>query len=171
MFLKVTQFNSDMKRSVKLGFSFGLTSGVITTLGLITGLESSTNSKLAVIGGIITIAIADACSDALGVHVSEESENKHSARQIWFSTISTFLSKFVVALTFIVPMLLFNLQKAVILSAAWGLLILGALSYHIAKSGNEKPIKVISEHIGIALIVIIATHYLGHFIYLMFGGI
>ena len=47
-----------MKRSVKAGFSFGLTSGVITTLGLMVGLHSSTHSKLVVIGGILTIAIA-----------------------------------------------------------------------------------------------------------------
>ena len=54
--------------------SFGLTSGIITTLGLIVGLHSGTHSKLAVIGGILTIAMADAFSDALGIHVSEESE-------------------------------------------------------------------------------------------------
>jgi hypothetical protein len=64
-----------MKHSWKVGLSFGLTSGIITTLGLMVGLNSSTNSKLVVIGGIMTIAIADSPSDALGIHVSEESEN------------------------------------------------------------------------------------------------
>jgi len=58
--------------------SFGLTSGIITTLGLIVGLHSGTHSKLAVIGGILTIAMADALSDALGIHVSEESEATQS---------------------------------------------------------------------------------------------
>ena len=62
-----------MKNSLKKGYSFGLTSGIITTLGLIVGLNSSTGSKLVVIGGIITIAIADAMSDALGMHISQES--------------------------------------------------------------------------------------------------
>ena len=79
-----------MKHSLKVGFSFGLTSGIITTLGLLTGLNSSTNSKLVVIGGILTIAIADAFSDALGIHVSEESENKHTSREIWESTFFYF---------------------------------------------------------------------------------
>ena len=54
-----------MKHSLKVGFSFGLTSGIITTLGLMVGLHSGTNSKIAVIGGVLTIAIADAFSDAL----------------------------------------------------------------------------------------------------------
>jgi len=52
-----------MKRSFRIGFSFGLTSGIITTLGLMVGLYSSTNSQLVVIGGILTIAIADSLSD------------------------------------------------------------------------------------------------------------
>ena len=69
-----------MKRSVKAGFSFGLTSGVITTLGLMVGLHSSTHSKLVVIGGILTIAIADALSDSMGVHIAVESQNKFTAK-------------------------------------------------------------------------------------------
>ena len=91
-----------MKLSIRKGFSFGLTSGIITTLGLIVGLHSSTHSAIVIIGGILVIAIADALSDALGIHISEESEKKHSTKEIWESTFATFLSKFVFALTFIV---------------------------------------------------------------------
>ena len=83
-----------MKSSIRKGFSFGLTSGIITTLGLIVGLNSGTHSTILVIGGICIIAIADGMSDALGIHVSEESENIHSTKEIWESTISTFISKF-----------------------------------------------------------------------------
>jgi hypothetical protein len=71
-----------MKASIKKGFSFGLTSSIITTLGLIVGLHSSTHSKLIIVGGILIIAVADALSDALGIHISEEAENKHSVREI-----------------------------------------------------------------------------------------
>ncbi|MBH0196170.1 MAG: hypothetical protein HP494_11385, partial [Nitrospira sp.] len=69
-----------MKASWKTGLSFGLTSGVITTLGLMVGLHSGTHSRAIVIGGILTIAIADAMSDALGIHVSEESNNSGPTR-------------------------------------------------------------------------------------------
>ena len=99
-----------MLHSLKTGFSFGLTSATITTLGLMVGLESGTNSKLAVIGGIVIIAVADAFSDALGIHISEESESKHTPKEIWTSTISTFLTKFIFALTFVVPVFLFKLS-------------------------------------------------------------
>lgn len=157
-----------MKRSIKTGFSFGLTSGVITTLGLIIGLDASTNSKLAVMGGIVTIAIADAFSDALGMHVSQESENKHSTKEIWESTLSTFIFKFLFALTFIVPALLFKLNTAVIINILWGLFLLIILNYNIAKREKMNPVKVISSHLIIALVVIIITYCIGKLISYLF---
>jgi len=153
-----------MKHSFKTGFSFGLTSAVITTLGLMVGLHSGTHSKLVVIGGILTIAIADACSDALGIHVSEEAEHKHTTKEIWESTISTFLSKFIFTLTFVVPVLLFQLSMAIVISIIWGLSLLGIFSFQIAKEQKIKAWKVILEHLVIALIVIVITHYIGDWI-------
>jgi len=158
-----------VKHSINVGFSFGLTSGIITTLGLMVGLHSSTHSKIVVLGGIITIAIADALSDALGIHISEESENKHSAKEIWESTISTFLFKFITALTFIVPVLLLQLSTAIIISIIWGLSLLTLLSYKLAKNQNQKPWKVIKEHLLIAIMVIVLTHFIGDYISSIFS--
>jgi len=157
-----------LKHSLKTGFSFGLTSGIITTLGLIVGLHSGTHSKAVVIGGILTIAIADAFSDALGIHMAEESELKHSDKEIWESTISTFFSKFLFALLFIVPILFLELSMAILVSVIFGLAILCIFSFKIAKGQKTKPEKVVLEHLIIALIVIILTHYIGDWISLTF---
>jgi len=153
-----------MKHSLRTGITFGMTSGVITTLGLMVGLHSGTHSRIVVLGGILTIAIADACSDALGIHVSEEAENVHTAKQIWGSTIATFLSKFLFALTFSVPILLLPLSTAIIVSLLWGMLILAILSYAMAKSQGEAPWKIVGEHIVIALVVIVITHWVGDWV-------
>jgi len=147
--------------SLRTGVTFGLTSAIITTLGLMVGLNSSTNSKLVVLGGILTIAIADAFSDALGIHISEESENQHTPKDVWLSTIFTFLAKFLFALTFVVPVLLLPISTAVIASIVWGLTILSLLSYKIATIQKEKPFNVIGEHLLIAFLVIIITNYVG----------
>ena len=155
-----------MNHSMKVGFSFGITSGIITTLGLMIGLYSSTHSKLVVIGGILTIAIADAFSDALGIHISEESENAHTQKQIWISTFSTLITKFFFAIIFIIPVLLFTLQTAIIISIIWGLSLLIILSYNIA---NKKPLKVITEHLIIIITVIILTHFVGKYISSIFA--
>jgi len=127
-----------MKHQFETGLSFGLTSGVITTLGLMVGLHSGTHSKMAVLAGILTIAFADAFSDALGIHISEESENTHSTKEIWFSTLFTFLSKFLFSITFIIPVLLLELPKAVIVSMIWGCLLLGIYSYKLAKKQKSR---------------------------------
>lgn len=144
--------------------SFGLTSGAITTLGLMVGLHSGTHSKLVVVGGILTIAIADAFSDALGIHIAEESKNLHTEKQIWATTVSTFLSKLLFALTFVIPVLLFELLTAMLISVVWGLGVLAVLSYHIARSQGTKPWRVVAEHLLIALAVIAATHFVGEWI-------
>jgi VIT1/CCC1 family predicted Fe2+/Mn2+ transporter len=150
--------------SIKTGISFGLTSATITTLGLIMGLESSTHSATVVLGGILTIAIADAMSDALGIHISEESKNKDGGSGVWEATIATFASKFLFALTFAIPVILIPLESAIFVSIAWGLMVLGILSYTIAKINKEPPLSVIGEHIFIAILVITITHYLGAWI-------
>ena len=158
-----------MKLSLRKGFSFGLTSGIITTLGLIVGLEVGTGSKMVVLGGILTIAVADAMSDALGIHISEEAEAKHGPKEIWESTLATFLAKFVFALTFSVPIILFSPVLAVVVSITWGLSILSLISYYLAKQQKQKPFYVIGEHLLIAIVVIALTYGVGYFIAQIFN--
>ena len=153
-----------MKDWLRTGVSFGLTSAVITTLGLMVGLHSETGSKMIVLGGVLTIAIADAFSDALGIHISEESENVHSTREIWGATIATFMTKFFFAMTFIIPVIFLPLSTALIVSLIWGFSILIVISYLMAKTQKEKPWKIIGEHILIAIIVIAITHLVGHWV-------
>lgn len=158
-----------MRHSLEVGASFGLTSGVITTLGLIVGLYAGTQSKLAVVGGVVTIAVADALSDALGIHISEESENTHTPKEIWVATLATFVTKFVIALTFLGPILLMDLESAVITSVVWGAVALAALSYWVAVAQQVRPWMVIGEHLAVAAAVVIVSHYLGAFVARVFG--
>ena len=138
-----------------------MTSAIITTLGLMVGLHSGTKSRLVVIGGILIIAIADAFSDALGIHISEESENKHATVEIWEATLATFFAKFIFASTFIIPLLLFPLNTAIIVSVLYGLILLSLFSLFMAREQGERPWKVIAEHLLIAVVVVIVTHYVG----------
>lgn len=150
-----------MKNSLKKGLSFGLTSAVITTLGLMVGLNSSTGSKLAVISGILVIALADAFSDSLGVHISEESNKENSARHIWEATIATFLTKAIFALSFLIPFIFFKLSTSILISIVWGVIILSVLSYKISNEKERKNFSVVFEHLLIATVVILISYYLG----------
>jgi len=159
-----------MTQAVTTGVSFGLTSGVITTLGLIVGLHSGTHSTLAVLGGVLTIAVADALSDALGIHIAEESRVSHSTRHVWHATLATFVTKFLMALTFAVPLLLLPLAQAIVASVIWGFLVLTALSLRLARAQRVAAWRVIGEHLLIATAVVVLTHLLGDAIAEWFGS-
>ena len=153
----------------RTGLFFGATSGVITTIGLIVGLNSGTQSVAAVLGGILVIAVADAMSDALGIHLAEESDPNTDHSHVWAATITTFLTKFVFSISFAVPLLLLPLQPAVIASVAWGLLVIVVLSYFLARTQDESPLAIIAEHVGIAVLVVVLSHYIGVWVAATFG--
>lgn len=150
-----------MDHSLKTGVSFGVTSGIITTLGMMVGLHTGTHSRTVVIAGILTIAVADAFSDALGIHISEESENVHTDREIWVATLATFFAKFFCALTFLVPIVLVRLETAVWISGVWGLGMLAVFSWLLAVEQERRRWPVVLEHLAIAVVVIGLTRLLG----------
>lgn len=149
-----------MRKAVIIGGSFGLTSGIITTLGLLVGLNSGTHSRPVVIGGIITIAIADAFSDAFGMHISQEAGTAATSH-VWLATLSTFVSKLVLAMSFLVPVLLLELTAAVLASIVWGFGLLGLVSYWIAARNGASPWRAVGEHFLIGGIVVVTNHFVG----------
>lgn len=151
------------------GVGFGLTSGVITTLGVIVGLHSGTHSRLAVLAGIVVLAIADALSDAMGIHVSEEAEMEHTTKEILEVGFFTFASKFFVALTFIIPITFLELPVAISASILWGLFLIAVFSLYMARSQKQNPYKMIAEHVVITALVILLAHYLGDLVYGVFA--
>lgn len=147
--------------SLSVGISFGVTSGIITTIGLLVGLSAGTNSRTAVLAGILTIAVADSLSDALGIHISEESEGVHTAREVWSATAATFASKLIMALTFVIPVVLFPLDTAVIVAVVWGGVALTLLSINVGRRQGTDVRPIIVEHLGVATLVVVAAHVLG----------
>lgn len=150
-----------MVKGFKVGFGFGLASAVITTLGLMVGLLTSTGSKLAIIGGILMIAISDSFSDALGIHIAKESEGNFTKTEVWQATIFTFLFKMIFAASFLIPVIFLPLYPAIYLSLVWGAIVLIFQSYKLSKDNGSKATMVIFEHLLIATVVVVITFYAG----------
>ncbi|MFT5500270.1 MAG: VIT1/CCC1 family predicted Fe2+/Mn2+ transporter [Woeseiaceae bacterium] len=148
-------------KGARTGVFFGATSGVITTIGLIAGLNAGTQSLVAVLGGILVVAVADAMSDALGIHLAQEADPESTTEHIWAATIWTFFTKLVVALSFAVPLLFLPLQLAVAVSVAWGLLVITLLSAYLARLQKVAALPVITEHVLIAIAVVAISHFIG----------
>ena len=144
-------------------FSFGATSAIITNLGLITGLDKLAHPQLSIITGILIIAVADNIADSAGIHIYQESECLGS-KEVWFSTLSNFLTRILVSLAFIFLIVSFPLKMAVFASVVLGLFLLAIMSYSIAKNRGTNPYLSIIEHISIAVLVIIASHFASQWI-------
>ena len=156
-------------KGARSGVYFGATSGVITTVAMIAGLYAGTESVVAVLGGILVIAVADAMSDALGMHIAQEADPESTSDHIWAATFSTFFTKFVVAITFAVPVMWLPLQTAVIVSMGWGLVIIAVLSFFLARGQQNAVLPVVLEHLGIAIAVIVISYYIGVWIHTAFA--
>lgn len=148
-------------KGARTGIFFGATSGVITTLGLIVGLNAGTNSMVAVLGGILVIAVADAMSDALGIHIAQEADPDSTENHVWAATIWTFFTKLIVALSFALPLLWLPLQIAVAVAVGWGLLVITLLSAFLARMQRVAALPIITEHLVIAIVVVAISHYIG----------
>ena len=148
-------------KGARTGVFFGATSGVITTIGLIVGLHAGTQSLIAVLGGILVVAVSDAMSDAMGIHLAQEADPDSTHDHVWAATIWTFVTKLLVALTFALPLLWLPLQTAVIVCVSWGFLVITLLSAYLAHVQRVKALNVITEHLGIAIVVVTVSYFIG----------
>ena len=119
--------------------------------------------KLSIIGGILVIALADNISDSLGIHIYQESECI-GEKEVWVSTLTNFAARILVSAAFIFLVLALPIKLAVLCSVFFGLALLAAMSYAIAKNRGINPVLTIFEHVGIAIIVIAGSHFIGKWI-------
>lgn len=150
-----------MKMGIRRGLFFGAASGVITTLGLMIGLYAGTQSMVAVIGGIVIIAVSDSLSDAFGIHLAEESHPGASTLGVWLATLTTLVTKFMVALSFVVPLIILPLATGVVVALVWGVSILVVLSVYVARLQKVSSLPVVAEHLAIGLLVVVLSWYAG----------
>ena len=158
-----------MNQAIKKGLGFGLTSGAITTIGLMIGLYAANPLLPVIIGGILSIAVADAFSDALGIHLSEEVNRSITERDVWIATIVTFFSKLFIALSFLIAFFIVPCSWAISVNIVWGVLLLALFSFYIARERNMPAWHVIMEHVTIMLGVVVISHWVGKFIAYIFG--
>jgi vacuolar iron transporter family protein len=149
-------------------FSFGATSSTVTSLGIIFGLLTSGNPKASVIGSLLVIAVADNIADSLGIHIYRESTATKKENTRMF-TIENFLTRFGITFTFVVLFAFLPLDYAATFCVVIGFGILIFLSYLIGVQRKTSTIKEIIIHLGIAIPVIVISHFLGQLIFTVFG--
>lgn len=158
-------FSPELLDDLRQGFFFGLNAGVITTCGLITGLiQTDINRKILIIS-VLSLAISDSFSESYGLYLSKKAENiKDFTKGPLFSLISLFITKFVIVISFLLPLLFTkNLKVFKNLSwvIGWSALLLVVLDYNLCKMRNENFWMYIIPHLIVLFIVIYSTKYFG----------
>ncbi len=141
-------------------FSLGATAAIITSMGLVAGLDQGEGAKTGVVTGLLVIAIADNISDSLGFHIYRESQGA-SLREIRSSTFWYFLVRLLVALSFVAIVVLASSRVAFAVCTIWGLALLSILSWLIAKRRKARPLLEVALHLVVALLVIAGCKLLG----------
>jgi hypothetical protein len=65
--------------------------------------------------------------------------------------------------------LLFELANAVWVSIAWGIASVTALSWYVARKQAASRMLVVAEHVGVAVLVVIASALVGRWVSATFG--
>lgn len=143
------------------GITFGLASGVLTTLGMIIGINAATSSRTAIIASILTIAISDSLSDALGMYLSEESRLDEQKQSVKIISLFTFLGRFFFSAIFLIPFIFLPIVSAVKISVVFGVLLIAIASIIIARRRKEPIIKTTLMYIFWVIIVITLSYFIG----------
>jgi VIT1/CCC1 family predicted Fe2+/Mn2+ transporter len=144
-------------------FSFGSTSAIVTSMGLIIGLGTTATQTATIVSGLLIIAIADNITDSLSIHVYQEAE-RLEARSAFRATLMNFVARLLVVLTFAIIVLVLPGPYAGIVALAWGLLLLAGLSYVVARARDVRPLPEVGKHLGVAILVIAASRLIGSWI-------
>ena len=140
--------------------SFGGPAAIVTSMGLIVGLDTATATKMAVIGSLLIIGIADNLTDSLSVHIYQESE-RLAERQAFRTTVANYVSRFIVTISFVLLFALLPASTAILFCLLWGLFLLCGLSYLLAKERQVSAVAEIVKHVGVAFAVIAISRALG----------
>lgn len=135
---------------------FGITSGVLTTIGVLVGMDAATDSRRAVIAAILVIAMADSLSDSYGMYQSKLGERGTTGAAALRYALGTFAGKFLLPLTFAIPLVLpIELATAVAVDVAWGFAALALLSVERALVSEASVLGTVGRNGGLAAAVVL----------------
>ena len=147
------------------GMTFGAMDAIIMVIGVIVGLGVIGN-RSAVFVGVLVAGIANSFGNAWGFHISEETENMHSRREVWISTMLSFSGTLLTTLVLLLPVLLLPLSLAIAASVATGIaliVLIGLLVGRIQRLDMGGCCRLVLEYVSISILVIAVAYYLGQF--------
>src|SRR5208337_4268859 len=99
-------------------------------------------------------------TDSLSIHMYQEAE-KLEGRAAFRATLTNFVTRALVALSFVAIVLTLPKPYAGIVAFAWGSALLAAITYVLARARGIGPVPEVVKHLGVAVLVIGASRVIG----------
>ncbi|HTP85244.1 MAG TPA: hypothetical protein VMQ11_19990 [Alphaproteobacteria bacterium] len=140
--------------------SFGGASAIVTSLGLIVGFAAAHTPRPTVMTGLLIFALADNLTDALSIHIYQESERLEGRRALE-ATIGNFMTRLGICGTFVLFVGALPEAYAVGASLVWGTALLSGLTWLVARNRGANASAEICKHLAVALAVIVVSRAIG----------
>ena len=144
-------------------FSFGGTSAIVTSMGLIIGLGAARASNATIVSGLLIVGLADNLTDSLSIHMYQEAARLEE-RTAFRATTSNFLTRALIALSFVAMVLSLPHAYGGMVVLSWGCLLLAMISYSVARARGASPWRETAKHLGVAFLVIVTSRLIGGWI-------
>lgn len=145
------------------GAVFGFMEGVVMLMGVLIGLATTGDKRIAVLG-VLAAGVADAFANSAGFHVSQESEGIYTQKSITMSTIWCFFATVCSSIVIVIPLILLPLNYAIVVSFVIAITTLIFIALYVGKYHRVSGMKLIVEYVLIGVVAALATHYIGKLI-------
>ena len=143
--------------------SFGGTAAIVTSMGLILGLDAATSSQRTIVSSLLIVALADNLTDSLSVHVYQEAERLES-HQAFMATAANFVTRLLASLSFVALVIVTPRVLLIMVAGLWGFLLLTLLTYRLARARGANVGQEIMRHFAVAATVLLINRLLGTWI-------
>jgi hypothetical protein len=143
--------------------SFGGTAAIVTSMALITGLNTVGTAKTTLISALLIAAFADNLTDSLSIHIYQESARLEE-REAFVGTLSNFTARLLGCLSFVLIVAVLPPEVVVLGAVAWGMLLLGVLTYFLARERNVGIFSEVIKHLVVAAAVLIISKVIASFL-------
>lgn len=141
---------------------------MVTSTALISGLSAADTTKPVIVSALLIAALADNLTDALSVHVFQESEQLDQ-KDAFTGTLTNFATRLLLCISFVPLVVLFSLAHAATVAIIWGALLLATLTYLVARERKVNPVLEVAKHLLVASAVITASMLIGRWIGAVLG--
>jgi len=132
-------------------------------MALIAGLDAAKAGRATMVSALLIAAVADNLTDSLSVHMYQESERLEE-REAFVGTLTNFATRFIVCLSFVLIVALFRAHAVAVVGIIWGMSLLTALTYILARHRQVSAMSEVGKHLAVATVIIFVSKSIGHWV-------